>query len=292
MFPSSLQKPLHFYFNARTIFVVSCIGSILLVLLSLNYVLKNHVLENHFLNSSVLAHFRCPLNQHDMELLNRTFGVFLEVVEGANLTYFIYAGTLIGSLRHHNRIPWDDDVDVMMRADEKPRIKEVLSTRNPDYALLITGSEYSPVHWKFYPKAGRNVSDSHHRTPCIDLFFYGENETHNWNTDPDYYPEETWLKRHIFPLHRRPFGEFSVTAPCNGPVVIGPDFNFTVCISRSFNHMIDMFILSEPMSVPCDRLAHMHPFVRSHQVNGSSVVVETLMLGNRPISSITTQTPC
>lgn len=38
--------------------------------------------------------------------------------EENNLTYFLAYGTLIGAIRHHGYIPWDDDVDVIMPRDD------------------------------------------------------------------------------------------------------------------------------------------------------------------------------
>ena len=40
-----------------------------------------------------------------------------------NLTYYLWAGSMIGAVRHHGFIPWDDDMDIAM-----PR---------PDYDKLI-----------------------------------------------------------------------------------------------------------------------------------------------------------
>lgn len=56
------------------------------------------------------------------------------------ITYYLDGGTELGSLREHDLIAWDDDMDIKVMASDYPRFREVLSAHLPDY-LRITEPE-------------------------------------------------------------------------------------------------------------------------------------------------------
>ena len=53
-----------------------------------------------------------------------------KICEEHQLKYAIAYGTLLGAVRHHGYIPWDDDVDIIMPRDDYDKLAHILNTEN------------------------------------------------------------------------------------------------------------------------------------------------------------------
>ena len=63
---------------------------------------------------------------------------FINICEENNLTYYMYAGSLLGTIRHQGFIPWDDDLDVIMFRDDFEKFKEIFIANNHDKIKLLS----------------------------------------------------------------------------------------------------------------------------------------------------------
>lgn len=127
-------------------------------------------------------------NNHLKELLNANFNVekaptangylrltqlanlkllklFKKICKKNNLEFYLNFGSLLGSIRHHGFIPWDDDVDVMMIREDYNKLLSILKNEFQNTNLFFVHSEIiriyygnTPIQLDIFP------SDFYHRS--------------------------------------------------------------------------------------------------------------------------------
>ncbi len=237
--------------------------------------------------------FQPVLNEQDKKLMFDTLRAFVGALEAANLTYMMYGGTLIGSYRHHDVIPWDDDVDLILNASQKQQVKDALVSLQPHYDLYIYSERdmEEPTPWKFYSNSLSRVILKTYKWPYLDIFFFKENETHIWDAVPRYAANYAFPKEKVFPLQRRPFGDLNLPAPCATRDVINNNYNVDLCRSRSFSHLMEIPLFTfKTKDVPCKRLYSYFPFVFRTYIDG--VVNESVRIADWTLKSVTLPTYC
>lgn len=114
------------------------------------------------------------LKEHQ-DILYEILYTFDDFCKENDIHYFLAYGTLLGAVRHNGIIPWDDDVDVMMKRQEYERFEKLIINNPPRgyraYSINNTPHYYYPFikfgklgtrliekDWKCVPKEGISIN--------------------------------------------------------------------------------------------------------------------------------------
>ena len=213
-----------------------------LVLISINMLILFLLIRFHYSSPYDMA-----MEAKSKKDLNDMLKTLTDVLESANITYFMQFGTLLGAYRHHGPIPWDDDNDVMVNYTQKRDIIKAMTSLQPKYGLYQQTDSlfklYANGGWPVFLKAGL------FKWPYVDIFFFGENSTHIWdltynshhNSHYKHYkfpePHSVYRKSDVFPLQKRPFSKLNLYAPCNTEKLLRQTYNnINICKSSHYSH--------------------------------------------------------
>ena len=217
--------------------------------------------------------FQPSITQQEKSQFMEALKLLTEALESAGIRYFMFGGTLIGSWRHHDMIPWDDDIDLMVNVSDRETVGKLNFTRH-------TMNTMDSFRYRFMCNNGTPAKgEPQSKWPFIDLVFYEDNGTHIHNIWKPKSNIHVYSNSDILPLSRRPFGSLSLYASRKPLVIIGNAAE--VCMTRDASHR-DVVALKTIYTVKCNLLHNIYPFV----VRSPNNDTEELYLGEKLLHSV------
>ena len=112
-------------------------------------------------------------NKQVKEALLDTLVYFDKICKKYDLKYTLDAGTLLGAVRHHGFIPWDDDIDVAMPYKDYKKLISLSSEINKNNHFIIHGysKEINDKENYIYPYLTFHFCRTRHISIFYALFY-------------------------------------------------------------------------------------------------------------------------
>ena len=111
------------------------------------------------------------LVKNDKQQLNHVLVELLktldEVCQRYNIKYFVFAGTMLGAIRHKGIIPWDDDVDVVLWREDYNRLIQAADEGAFQPPFFFQNPNTDPGYPKGYCRL-RNSNTT--EIPIVDVY--------------------------------------------------------------------------------------------------------------------------
>ena len=105
-------------------------------------IINSAILPESFFKEEVICDFKVDLARKklwaiSLDLLFK----FDEVCRKHHIKYMLAYGSLLGIIRHHGFIPWDDDIDIFMVREEYEKLKSLKGEFSNPYFLQFPGDD-------------------------------------------------------------------------------------------------------------------------------------------------------
>lgn len=86
------------------------------------------------------------------ELHDKLFDVLCiidDICKSEGIRYYLDSGTELGSVREKDFIPWDDDMDIKILAEDFPKFLKVMKEKLPEHMHIIEPNAFAPYFYDF-----------------------------------------------------------------------------------------------------------------------------------------------
>lgn len=132
------------------------------------------------------------------------------VCQEHNLRYYIWAGTMIGAIRHKGFIPWDDDIDIAMpRADYNLLIKNAKQwLPQPFEFVCAENDDQYPLPFGKIQNASTTLIERMHLKYIGGIYldvFPIDGAPEGWLKRKMHFAKYEYYKRVLYLIHRDPY---------------------------------------------------------------------------------------
>ena len=245
---------------------------------------------------------------------------FVLLCQKYNVTFIMAEGTLLGSYFFHDIIPWDDDLDVIVKYADRDRLMTAFKDRLFQEAYVVSSyAEKKGVDWysmsilngtnketppafptkipqtkftfpdlkcKVFKRFAKRAGKYKWTFPYIDIKYYIEYEKTISKVDRRQPQKYTYYSKDFYPLHFRPFGRLWLPAPKDTRLFLQRKFKTFHCTTGFWDHVQEKRMKTIGLS-SCEEILSYYPHVvRMLTSNDQHGVLETLVLEDHVIHSV------
>lgn len=197
-------------------------------------------------------YFKDVLTFSQNEMSTKLLKLVDNILIREKVDYVVDGGTLIGTMLHSGRIPWDDDMDIYIDSSSREKLESVMKKNG-----LKVEKSYNGLYLK--------IKDAKRNWPFIDVGLLDGNSTHVWEKriTEKKYSHHIYKRDWMFPSKRHRYENIKVNIPSNPEAILESRFGVKWsenCVYANWNHVTDKIRYkylgdgNKKLFMPCEKL--------------------------------------